>query len=476
MPQESQSGKTQRGLAYWMKQVIEEAARARDGFAADPVHDLRVAIRRCRAIGEGFGVIDPFPAWKKMRRAAKPIFAALGELRDVQVLMEWVQKIGRADDAVSAKLLDHCQTRERELKSAATAALDVFDLAQWEQWIGPLEQRALHLPPGGEVFQVMALERWQHARALHTIALRNRSRVSLHELRIGIKKFRYVVENFLPELHDRWIKDLKQMQDVLGEVHDLDVLWDTAQGIHAFGTPDQRREWQETIKRERQQRIDVYREHMVGRQTLWQEWRGELPQGEALHAAVLVMFETWSQLRDTDIAHTRRVLEMSLAIFEQIGLRDNRFNGVLLRDLLTVAVLTHEVGHDHRRKHHKETVHMLDKLDTPPGWKPEHLHVAGMVARYHTGALPRKSQKNYAVLKAPVKRMVSLLGGVIRLADAFDQKRDGAIQQIEVSRTGCAFEIKAVGYDNTSREAEQIARARHLLETAIGVPILIRKA
>ena len=44
-----------------------------------------------------------------------------------------------------------------------------------------------------------------------------------HRLRIAIKRFRYIVENFLPLQHAAWSDDLKQVQDLLGEVHDLDV-------------------------------------------------------------------------------------------------------------------------------------------------------------------------------------------------------------------------------------------------------------
>jgi hypothetical protein len=39
------------GLDFWMDRVVGECNRARLGFAAEPVHDLRVALRRCRSIG-----------------------------------------------------------------------------------------------------------------------------------------------------------------------------------------------------------------------------------------------------------------------------------------------------------------------------------------------------------------------------------------------------------------------------------------
>ena len=59
---------------------------------------------------------------------------------------------------------------------------------------------------------------------LHRQALRNRTQVGYHQLRIGIKRFRYMCENFLPQRHAKWAKDLRELQDALGEVHDFDVL------------------------------------------------------------------------------------------------------------------------------------------------------------------------------------------------------------------------------------------------------------
>lgn len=464
----------ERGLRYWMEQVVAQAEKTRDGFEADPVHDLRVAIRRCRSMAEGFGNIDADPLWKKMRRAAKPLFSALGDLRDIQVQMEWVEKLGAESDPVRTRLLDHFQEREQELKTAASNALQAFDVAQWQQWTAELDQRSRLLTLGGPVFQVMALERWRNARRLQAAALRSRGKLALHALRIGIKKFRYIVENFLPDLYDNWHKDLKKSQDLLGEVHDLDVLGDTARTLHVFEDMQQRQRWTATLRRERQHRVDAYRTKMTGRGAPWQQWRAGLPDGEALHAAVLKTFETWSQFRDPDVAHTRRVLAMSKAIFERVGDATARYESVSFGDLLAVAVLTHEVGHGKKRKHHKQTVHILRRLDVPPGWQPIHLTLTGLIARYHRGALPSGSQKMYAALPAEAKRVVNLLGGVIRFADALDRGRNGSVAKIKVRKSESALQVEASGYQPNSKAAEQIAAARHLLESVIGIPILVQ--
>lgn len=468
MAEDSQVAKQEeRGLRYWMERVIAEAEKANNGFKADPVHDLRTAMRRCRSIAEGFAAIDPEPAWKKMRKAAKPLFSALGDLRDVQVQMEWVEKIATKGDPVRGKLLDHFQQREDQLKSAAGVALSGFDLNQWSQWTGLLDERAHRLPPGDPVFQVMALERWRDARVLQSTALRNRSKVALHELRIGIKKFRYIVENFLPEHHERWIKNLKRVQDLLGEVHDLDVLWETARVQHVFENPAQRTAWVETIKSERTQRVEAYRAKMLGNRSLWQQWRSGLPDGEALHAAVLNHFETWAFFRDPDLAHTHRVLEISLSIFKSLEIA-KRYENVTYRDLLTVAALTHEAGSSG-----KGVLKSIRKLTAPPGWKPQHLEVVGMIARYHRGKFPSDSENSYSSLDEGAKSAVNLLGGILRLAEAIEANHEGQSQSIRSSRTDCALRIEAPGFQGMSPEGERVARARHLLEVTIGIPVIV---
>jgi CHAD domain-containing protein len=464
----------ERGIYFWMNQVVAEADKARDGFKADPVHDLRVAIRRCRSIGEGFLPLDPHPYWKKMRKASKPVFSALGELRDVHVLMEWIDKISASDDPVHVRMLAYCQTREQELKSIAAAQLGKFDSNQWAQWAAALQERSLKIPLGGRVFQLMTLERWDDAHRLHLIAMRNRSKVAMHELRIGIKKFRYIVENFLPDLHEKWKKDLKRLQDLLGEIHDLDVLWETAKANHAMVSLEERKRWLEAIRSERGKRVAEYKALMIGKSSLWRTWRSELPDGQQLRDSTLELFETWAFFRDPDLSHTHRVMDISLLVFDTLSpkpIQIAEFESVALRDLLTIAAMTHNVAQGQSKK---RVLWLLEKLTPPPGWRPNHLKVVGLAARYQSGPLPSDDQKEYASLKRFAKRVVDLLGGLLRLAEAFDFDHRGNILQVQPQMKDGYLLIEAVGYQERSAMAEKIAKARHLLESICKIPIIVR--
>src|ERR1700731_4007082 len=76
-----------------MARVLEECDHVSTDFSADPVHDLRVALRRCRSLADGMIAMDPERDWKAMKKAGKRLFQRLGALRDVQIMMEWIEKL-----------------------------------------------------------------------------------------------------------------------------------------------------------------------------------------------------------------------------------------------------------------------------------------------------------------------------------------------------------------------------------------------
>jgi len=474
------SAPEKRGIQYWMERAVEECQRVQSGFEADPVHDLRVALRRCRSMAEGFRAVDPDPTWRKMRKAGKALFSALGELRDVQVLRDWVERLGGANDPARNRLSEYCLARERELKIQAADALAGFNTHAWLHWARLLNARERQLPAGSEVFQVIALEKLEDAVRLHRTALRNRSKVALHALRIGIKRFRYVIENFLPEQDERWSKDLKQLQDVLGEIHDLDVLWATALKNRAFPAPEDREHWRSAIARERAARVAVYKEKLVGRTSLLHVWRDGLVSGDSLQRAIAKKFEIWAGFMDPDPAHAKRVLQRSLEIYDGLvasGVaRKATLHQVEARELLSIAAIAHEVGRaDGRKKYHKRTARLLERLDVPPGWTADDLRTAGLVARFHRGTLPF-THPAFARLARAKQRMVALLSGILRLAEAVDRGGRKDVRKIELQRQNGFLVLRAEGYPAAGKRPERIAAGRYLLESACGLPIMVSNA
>jgi CHAD domain-containing protein len=493
-----------------MERVLVECDRAAAGFEADPVHDLRVALRRCRSLADGLMALDPDSSWKDMKKAGRKLFQALGELRDMQVMQEWIEKLGVAGDSAAAgdpptgdsnlgdpvamKLLHHVHGREAECKQHAFKDLNQFDRKQWRQWSRSLPQRAARVRPGSVVYLHLALEKWTAAYDLHKHALRTRSQVSWHELRIGIKRLRYTVENFLPRQHALWGGDLKELQDLLGDVHDLDVLWATAVEIMAFPDMESQSRWRETLNVERAKRLERYREKMVGRESLWRVWRAELPSGPQLRAAALSRLRVWAGYLDPDFSHSQRVAQLSLLLYD--GLKNA---GLLAADagapnldqnpeydprtVLQAAALMHDAGKAKGAKNHqKDSYRMIRGLARPLGWSARELELAAVVARYHRGALPRPRGKTMQLLELPDRRIAMELAGVLRLANALDlrggssgkEKENESPPRLEVSVQDRCVLVRAAGYSALDRSAEGAAAARHLLETVLRRPVLVR--
>ncbi len=464
------------GLRAWMEAVLVECDRAAAGFEVDPVHDLRVAIRRCRSLADGFMAMDPSPSWKEMKKAGKKLFQALGGLRDMHVMQEWIEKLSEADDPVTLRLLDHVRTREAECKQEAVQDLDKFDRKQWGQWSKSLPRRSARVRPGSLVFKHLALEKWTAAYDLHKRAMRSRSQIALHELRIGIKRFRYTVENFLPEQHASWGRDLKELQDLLGEVHDLDVLWNTAVQIAAFPDVESRTWWKAKLNAERASRIERYREKMLGKQSLWHVWRTELPSGPQMRAAALNRMRVWASYLDPDFQHAQRVSLIALQLYD--GLKNA---GLIVenaerdsRAVLQAAALLHDVGKAKGDKaHHKGSFRMIRGLPRPLGWSAPELELTAIVARYHRGALPRPRMKSLQLLELPDRHVGLELAGILRLANALDG-HNGIEPRLAVTLQDRTILVQSAGYTPLDRSAEEVAAARHLLETVLRRPILVR--
>jgi len=465
------------GLALWMERVLEECDRARVEFGTDPVHDLRVALRRCRSMADGLGVMDPNPAWKEMKKAGRQLFRELGELRDAQVMEQWVGQLGNPDDPVTIALLQFLNGREVQLKQQAALALQEFDLKQWRRWITSLPRRAARMRTGSVLFKHLALERWTEAYELHHRALRNRSQIAFHRLRIGLKRFRYIVENFLPEQHAAWSDDLKELQDLLGEVHDLDVLWATALQVNAFPDAESRSKWHSRIIEERTRRIEKYRGKMLGKASLWQEWRAQLPVGKQIESAALSRLKLWASLLDPDFKHSLHVARLALQLYDGLPVKQPAADSEPAdqRAILQVAALLHDVGRSKDEKgHHKSTYNLILRLAPPLGWSQEKMRWVGIVARYHRGALPGVGQKTLVGLNANQRHCLLQLAGILRLANAFDAERDGRIQRLEVHQQNGFLEIAAQGYSSRDRMAQNIAAARHLLETVYHRPVMVK--
>ncbi len=208
-----------------MHAVLVESDAVQQNFKPNHVHDLRVALRRCRSIAQGLAELDPDPAWTRLRKEAKKPLAASGKFarRRSNARLDCALACERQAFHGSACSRSWTKLSATAIRSAEKE-LSNFDKKQWRKWTHHLPSRSARILSDSPAAELLALERWHEAWEAHRHAIKTRSKTSLHRVRIALKRFRYSVENFLPTHSDEWGRELKKLQDLLGEIHDLDVL------------------------------------------------------------------------------------------------------------------------------------------------------------------------------------------------------------------------------------------------------------
>jgi len=277
--------KKRAGLDVWMERALEKAAGIEPEWDAGEVHDLRVALRRCRTMSEALSEVTAGSGWRKLKKGSRDLFHALGGLRDAQVQRGWIKKLASAGDPVRRHMLRLAGVEEKKQREHAAKALDAFDRKEWKKLARKLPAKANFYPSGSVVFQRLALGKLNEAAELYQQARKRRSAVAWHRLRIGLKEFRYIVENFLPERYEAWSGDLKAMQDQLGDVHDLDVLRGRLRKEAGKLDGEALAKWLEKIAARRKASLDDFLAKASGPESPWLVWRAGFQWGHALVAA-----------------------------------------------------------------------------------------------------------------------------------------------------------------------------------------------
>ena len=467
----------QRDLCFWMDQVLKELESVRSSASMDAVHDLRVAIRRCRSVAAAAEEIDPDPAWPEMRKAARKLFRALGALRDAQVMDEWVKRLGPETDSVRAHLHASFEAKEPQLREEALHAVAKFDQRAWKHLARTLRQRARLVPAGSLAAECLALERLEGAKDLHAKALRTEKPKPWHALRIGLKRFRYTVESLLPEQYAIWSENLKRVQDLLGEVHDLDVLSEIVKKSEFVETEDSLNLWTETIGCERQECMRTYRQLTLGKTSLWNTWRAGLPTNGRVEAAAEARLRSTARAADPHASRTSQVSRIAVALYEALKRADagTAFGEAPLRRVLLAAARLHGAGATNAEKSaQKAASKFILGLPLPPGWSNEEWELLATVVRYHRGAEPSKKKGPFAELSTEQQNRVRALSGVLRLALALRKcgVESGAGLRAEKSAETIVFRVR--GLTDDVETAARLAAGKHLLEEYLGMPLILK--
>src|SRR6266446_3480260 len=466
-----------RGLSFWMDRVVKELEKVRSSREADAVHDLRVAIRRCRSVAAVMEEVDPDPAWPAMRKVPRKLFRKLGALRDAQVMDEWVKKLAPETDPVRTHLQVSFESSEPNLRDNVLRVAAKFDLKSWKRLERTLRQRSRLVPIDSLAAECLALERFEKARELHAKALRTEKPKPWHSLRIGLKRFRYTVESLLPEHYAVWSDDLKRLQDMLGEIHDLDVLTEAVNKSDFLETEDSLKLWQEIIERERNQRIETYRQLTLGKTSLWNLWRSGLPTNGRVEAAALARLRATARAVDPHVRRTSQVSRVAVALFDAFKRADSgaAFTDATLHRVLLAAAPLHGVGNAVAGKSpQKEARKFLLALPVPPGWSSDDWELLALAVRYYRGTEPRAKDGSFSKLSAAQQDSVRALAGVLRLARALRKCGAANGAGLRAEKSTDAIVLRVPGLADDIGTAARLAAGKHLLEDYLRLPVIVK--
>ena len=272
-------------LREWMQEAVLLQARAQS-LDEDVIHDLRVALRRCRALAQGLRAVDVADAerWRTLADAGKTLFDDLGGMRDAQVMRGWLDRLLPGDEPIRGHLLAVIDGRIAALVDLTKDAIAAFDVTSWQGLSVALPDEAARLLKNHALLLHLVLRRFHEAHALHLVAVRTRTPDAFHALRIGVKKLRYTLESFAPALADKGVRFLKKMQEELGDVHDLDVLL-TSVAADPSLLPNDRERIAGFLLAARRQRLQAYSRRATGRAGAWAQLRRLLPRADVAFRA-----------------------------------------------------------------------------------------------------------------------------------------------------------------------------------------------
>jgi CHAD domain-containing protein len=219
-----QISSTSRALERSLQRALRNHKRARRKLKTNPVHDFRVALRRCRSLAEGLSTIDSDPVWGRLRKTAKRQQRALSDLRDVQVLTNWLKPLHLTSGPVGKALASYFKKHERRARREAERSLNAFPRRRWKRWLRRLPARTELIRVSQSRQAQLVLDQLIRIIDLHERWAQQPSAEVWHDLRVSVKRFRYMVESFLPKESGAWSTEIQKAQDLLGEGHDLDVL------------------------------------------------------------------------------------------------------------------------------------------------------------------------------------------------------------------------------------------------------------
>jgi CHAD domain-containing protein len=207
------------------KDVKTECRKLDKKISEKHVHDTRVALRRWFSVWR----VMRSDGWqtkkckKQLISPLKQLQSLLGELRDVDVNMELGRKLGCTED-----LINTWTGRRRQLKAEIEEFVETHDISRILKRLSrylkkrgrQVESKLPSAKSSQSAFDHLELYLLHQESVVREEAESAQTPEELHQLRLSIKRWRYLLTEFFGVTH----LELVKAQQLLGQLHDLDRL------------------------------------------------------------------------------------------------------------------------------------------------------------------------------------------------------------------------------------------------------------
>ena len=205
------------------------------------VHQARVASRRLREALPVIGTSGNAQALDRVDRRVRRITRALGPVRELDVallLLTELESRGAATPAAIALVRDAVIVERQRRRHDMLAVITPSRLDKLRKRLVDVAAPEAHAPAANALAEASVQSRKRARRLKAAIEHAGRLYLAerLHRVRIAAKKLRYAIEIQRELTHSRsrlHLTRLKTQQNLLGRMHDLEMLIDRARAVQA---------------------------------------------------------------------------------------------------------------------------------------------------------------------------------------------------------------------------------------------------
>jgi exopolyphosphatase/guanosine-5'-triphosphate,3'-diphosphate pyrophosphatase len=173
--------------------------------------------------------------------------------------------------------------------------------------------------------------------------------------------------------------------------------------------------------------------------------------------------------------HARHVEHLSLELYDGLASAELVEASAADRELLARACALHDIGVAvHYDDHHKHSRYLILSSGLP-GFDQRELELISLIAQYHRKGAPDASPLGALAREGDQERL-TLLAGIIRVAEQLERGRDQSVRDLAVSSQNGSVLVRATTAADDAVAIWSARRAAELLEDALGRPLEIESA